>query len=235
MSTGFKPLEFLGSEKEVSKICTETAATLEREFKLKITQEVVIPPMVDCFIDAAIYESLQLAKDEVKSELNLFNILRIIHDLLPGDNAPELMTTITLGRMGMRKLELELPDEEKNEEALNKMIDIDIKLLEKISIRACQYLEDRHHLFIRDYQIIFKVAEVFFNEMLSFIKVNMMSDDTLTIFDQFTIMLDETGKYESIELTDYLQNTINSIYESVLLEIDKLEEEDNAFAESKTK
>lgn len=236
MSKGFKPLEFLGSEKEISKICSATAVTLEREFKLKISQEVVIPPMVDCFIDAAVYESLQLAKGEVRSELNLFNLLRIVHELMPSEEAPELMTIITLGRMGMRKLELELNEDENSDDTvLNKMVDIDIKLLEKISIRASQYLEDRHHLYIRDYQIIFKVAEVFFDELLAYIKVNTLSDDTLTIFDQFTIMLDETGKFESIELTDYLQNTINSIYESVMMEIDRLEEEDNAFAENKTK
>lgn len=234
MSKKFKPLEYLGSEKEISKICESTVATLEREFKLKISQEVVIPPMVDCFIDAAIYESLQLAKNEVRSELNLFDLLRVVHELMPGEEAPELMSIITLGRMGMRKLELEIPEDEDGK-LFDKIADIDIKLLEKISMRAAQYLEDRHGLTIRDYQIIFKVAEVFFDELLAFIKVNTFTEDTITVFDQFTIMLDETGKYESIEITDYLQNTINSVYESVMMELDRLDAEDNAFAESKAK
>ena len=58
-------------------------STLEREFKLKITQDVIIPPMVDCFIDAAVYESLQLAKSEFRSELNLFELLIILQYIHP--------------------------------------------------------------------------------------------------------------------------------------------------------
>ena len=232
----FKPLEFLGSEKEINKIALSTVATLEREFKLRITQEVIIPPVVDCFIDAAIYESLQLmGSSNVRSELNLFELLRIVHELIPGEEKPELMTIISLGRMGMRKLELELPEEEDNVNSTNKIADIDIKLLEQISIRACQYLEDRHGLGIRDYQIVFKIAEVFFDEMISYIKVNTVTDDTLVVFDQFSIILDETGRYESIEINEFLQKTIESLYAGILSEEERLKREDDEFAENKTK
>lgn len=232
----FKPLQFLGSEKEINKIALSTVATLEREFKLRITQEVIIPPVVDCFIDAAIYESLQLmGSSNVRSELNLFELLRIVHELIPGEEQPELVTIISLGRMGMRKLELELPEEEDNVNSTNKIADIDIKLLEQISIRACQYLEDRHGLGIRDYQIVFKIAEVFFDEMISYIKVNTVTDDTLVVFDQFSIILDETGRYESIEINEFLQKTIESLYAGILIEEDRLKREDDEFAENKSK
>lgn len=232
----FKPLEFLGSEKEINKIALSTVATLEREFKLRITQEVIIPPVVDCFIDAAIYESLQLmGSSNVRSELNLFELLRIVHELIPGEEKPELMTIISLGRMGMRKLELELPEEEDNVNSTNKIADIDIKLLEQISIRACQYLEDRHGISIRDYQIVFKIAEVFFDEMISYIKVNTVTDDTLVVFDQFSIILDETGRYESIEINEFLQKTIESLYAGIISEEERLKREDDEFAENKTK
>lgn len=232
----FKPLQFLGSEKEINKIALSTVATLEREFKLRITQEVIIPPVVDCFIDAAIYESLQLmGSSNVRSELNLFELLRIVHELIPGEEQPELVTIISLGRMGMRKLELELPEEEDNVNSTNKIADIDIKLLEQISIRACQYLEDRHGLSIRDYQIVFKIAEVFFDEMISYIKVNTVTDDTLVVFDQFSIILDETGRYESIEINEFLQKTIESLYAGILSEEERLKREDDEFAENKSK
>lgn len=232
----FKPLQFLGSEKEINKIALSTVATLEREFKLRITQEVIIPPVVDCFIDAAIYESLQLmGSSNVRSELNLFELLRIVHELIPGEEKPELVTIISLGRMGMRKLELELPEEEDNVNNTNKIADIDIKLLEQISIRACQYLEDRHGLGIRDYQIVFKIAEVFFDEMISYIKVNTVTDDTLVVFDQFSIILDETGRYESIEINEFLQKTIESLYAGILSEEERLKREDDEFAENKSK
>ena len=232
----FKPLQFLGSEKEINKIALSTVATLEREFKLRITQEVIIPPVVDCFIDAAIYESLQLmGSSNVRSELNLFELLRIVHELIPGEEKPELMTIISLGRMGMRKLELELPEEEDNVNSTNKIADIDIKLLEQISIRACQYLEDRHGISIRDYQIVFKIAEVFFDEIISYIKVNTVTDDTLVVFDQFSIILDETGRYESIEINEFLQKTIESLYAGILSEEERLKREDDEFAENKSK
>ena len=232
----FKPLQFLGSEKEINKIALSTVATLEREFKLRITQEVIIPPVVDCFIDAAIYESLQLmGSSNVRSELNLFELLRIVHELIPGEEQPELVTIISLGRMGMRKLELELPEEEDNVNSTNKIADIDIKLLEQISIRACQYLEDRHGLSIRDYQIVFKIAEVFFDEMISYIKVNTVTDDTLVVFDQFSIILDETGRFESIEINEFLHKTIESLYAGILIEEDRLKREDDEFAENKSK
>ena len=82
----FIPLQFLGSEKEISKITNATISTLEREHKIRINQEVVVPAMVNCFIDAAIYESLQmLGDDKVRCELNLFEMFRIIHEIIPGE------------------------------------------------------------------------------------------------------------------------------------------------------
>lgn len=228
----FTPLQFLGSEKEISLICDATIDTLNKEFNLIISQKPVIPVIVDCFIDAAVYESLQLTRSEVKSELNLFEIFRLIHELVPGeDNGVELLTTLTLGRMGMRKLEMELSED--IEEVSNKIADIDIKLLEQISMRASSYIEDRHGLYLRDYPIIFKVAEVFFNELVTFIKVNTLNEDTLTVFDQFTILLDENGRFESIEISEYMQQTISTIYLSVMNELDRLDDEDTAFAENK--
>ena len=121
------------------------------------------------------------------------------------------------------------------EDVTNKITDIDIKLLENISIRAASYIEDRHGLYIRDWAIIFKVAEVFFNEMITFIKVNTMTDDTITIFDQFTILLDDNGRFESIEISEYMQQTIGTVYTAVMNEIDRLDEEDTAFAENRIK
>ena len=231
----FVALSFIGSEKEISKIVGSTIDTLEREYKLKINQEVIIPAMVNCFLDAAIYESLvMLGEDKVRSELNLFEMIRIIHEIIPGEEKPELLTIISLGRMAIRRLELELPEEDV-EEAMNSIVDVDIKLLEQISLRAIQYLEDRHGLLIRDYQIMFKVAEVFLNEMISFIKVNSVTDDTLVVFDQFSIVLDDSGRFESIEISDFTQKTIAAIHEGVLSEIHRLKVEDDEFAENNSK
>lgn len=231
----FVALSFIGSEKEISKIVDSTIGTLEREYKLKINQEVIIPAMVNCFLDAAIYESLvMLGEDKVRSELNLFEMIRIIHEIIPGEEKPELLTIISLGRMAIRRLELELPEEDV-EEAMNSIVDVDIKLLEQISLRAIQYLEDRHGLLIRDYQIMFKVAEVFLNEMVSFIKVNSVTDDTLVVFDQFSIVLDDSGRFESIEISDFTQKTIVAIHEGVLSEIHRLKVEDDEFAENNSK
>ena len=232
----FKALEFLGSNKEISKIVESTISTLEREFNLRINQEVIVPPIVDCFIDAAMYESLQLmGANNVRSELNLFELLRIVHELIPGEEQPELVTIVSLGRMGMRKLELELPDDDNDVNSAKNIAEIDIKLLEQISMRACQYVEDRHGLAIRDYQLAFKIAEVFFDEMLSYIKVNPVSDDTLVVFDQFSILMDESGRYENIEISEYMQKTIESVYASLLIEEDRLKREDDEFAENKSK
>lgn len=231
----FVALSFIGSEKEISKIVDSTIGTLEREYKLKINQEVIIPAMVNCFLDAAIYESLvMLGEDKVRSELNLFEMIRIIHEIIPGEEKPELLTIISLGRMAIRRLELELPEEDV-EDAMNSIVDVDIKLLEQISLRAIQYLEDRHGLLIRDYQIMFKVAEVFLNEMISFIKVNSVTDDTLVVFDQFSIVLDDSGRFESIEISDFTQKTIVAIHEGVLSEIHRLKVEDDEFAENNSK
>ena len=235
MKTNFKNLEFLGSEKEISKIVNATVGTLEREYKFKINQEVVIPAMVNCFIDGAIYESLQmLGADKVRCELNLFDMVRLIHEVIPGEEKPELVTIMSLGRMAMRRLELELPEDDV-EEAMNSIADVDIKLLESISMKATQYLQDRHGLVLPNYQIIFKVAEVFFNEMIAFIKVNSVTDDTLVVFDQFSIVLDDSGRFESIEISEFTQKTIEALYESILSEVQRLKDEDDEFAVNNNK
>lgn len=231
----FKNLEFLGSEKEISKIVNSTVCTLERDYKLKINQEVIVPAMVNCFIDSAIYQSLQmLGADKVKSELNMFDMFRVIHELIPGEEKPELLTIMSLGRMAIRRLELELPEEDV-EEAMNSIDDVDVKLLEEISMRATRYFEERHGIAIRDYQILFKVAEVFFNEVVSFIKVNSVTDDTLVVFDQFSIVLDDSGRFESIEISEYTQKTIEAIYEDIKAEAQRLKDEDDEFAVNSVK
>ena len=231
----FIQLQFLGSEKEISKITNATISTLEREHKIRINQEVVVPAMVNCFIDAAIYESLQmLGADKVRSELNLFEMFRMIHEVIPGEEKPELLTIMSLGRMAMRRLELELPEEDV-EEAMNSISDVDIKLLEAISMRATEYLSDRHNLYIENYQILFKIAEVFFNEIIAYIKINQVTDDTLVVFDQFSILLDDSGRFESIEITEFTQKTIEAVYEDVLAEAQRLKDEDDEFAVNNSK
>ena len=226
----FISLQFLGSEKEISKIVDATIKTLEREYKIIISQEVVVPAMVNCFIDAAIYESLQmLGVNNVRSELNLFEMVRIINEVIPGEEKPELLAIMSLGRMAIRRLELEMPEEDV-EEAMNSIEDINIKLLEAISMRATHYLADRHNLVTENYQIIFKIAEVFFNEMISFIKVNSVSDDTLVVFDQFSILLDDTGRFESIEISEFTQKTIEALYNDLQVEAQRLKDEDDEFA-----
>ena len=231
----FISLQFLGSEKEISKIVDATIKTLEREYKIIISQEVVVPAMVNCFIDAAIYESLQmLGVNNVRSELNLFEMIRIINEVIPGEEKPELLTIMSLGRMAIRRLELEMPEEDV-EEAMNSIEDVNIKLLEAISMRATHYLADRHNLVTENYQIIFKIAEVFFNEMISFIKVNSVSDDTLVVFDQFSILLDDTGRFESIEISEFTQKTIEALYNDLQVEAQRLKDEDDEFAMNNVK
>ena len=232
----FKPLQFLGSEKEISKIVESTISTLKREYKLKVSQDVIVPVIVDCFIESAMYESLKmLGIENVRSEINLFEMLRFVHEIVPGDENPELLSIITLGRMGMRKLELEMPEDENDMNSTEKISDIDIKLLESISIRACDYIAERHGLHIKDYEIVFKVAEVFFNEMIACVKINQITDNTLTVFDQFSILLDDNGMFESIEISEYLQNTINVIHDQMMQEAIRLQQEDDEFAENRTK
>lgn len=231
----FKKLEFLGSAKEINKIVNATIKTLEREYKIIISQEVVVPAMVDCFIDAALYESLQiLGTNNVRSELNLFEMVRIIHEIIPGEEKPELLSLMSLGRMAIRRLELEVAEDDV-EEAMNSIQDVDIKLLEAISMRATQYLADRHKLVTENYQVIFKIAEVFFNEMISFIKVNSVTDDVLVVFDQFSILLDDTGRFESIELSEFAHKTIETIYEDIKAEAQRLKDEDDEFAMNNNK
>lgn len=216
----FKPLEFLGSTFEVNKICEATVSTLEREFGIKITQEVIVPVIVDCFIDAAIYESLLFTKETSTIEINLFNLLRIINTVNP-DDRNDVSTVITLGRMGMRMLEMELEDKEE----LKTVANIDIKLIEKISMRAMRYVNDRHCLPVRDHQILFKVAEIFLQELLGYVKINKLYDGTLTVFDQFTILVDDAGKFEDIVISESMNMTIQSVYKDVLEKEIALEKE----------
>jgi hypothetical protein len=226
----FKPLQFLGSEKEISKIVEATIHTLEREYGLRVQNEVIIPVIVDCFIDAAISKSINmLGTQNVNCELNLFEMIRIIHEVHEKEEEKVLCTSMDLGRMAIRKLELEFSEDEV-EEALSKIEDVDIKLLEEISIKATQLMKERHELCLRDYQIVFKIAEVFFNELISFIRVNVVTDDTLVVFDQFSILLDDTGRFESITISDYMQSLIDSLYEKELEEFIRLQKEDDEFA-----
>lgn len=221
----FIPLQYIGSEEVINSICLSTIETLKRDYKIKINQEIVVPAIVDCYLDAAIYESLQVKKTDIKSELNLFNLLRVVHEIVPTED--EIISILTLGRMGMRKLEMEFDEENELDEKIEtKIADIDIKLLEKISMRASQYLEDRHNLAIRDYQLIFKIAEVFIDEVISYIRINDILDDTITVFDQFTIILDEDGKYDSIEFTESAKSTIHVIFEEVMAGLERLALED---------
>lgn len=225
MSKKFIPVEFLGSEFEISKVVNSTIETLEREFDIRINQEVIVPAVVNCFIDSAFCESVAFDKDDVKKELNLFNLLRIINQIDP--ESKEVVPVMSLGRMGMRLLNIEF-DEEEHEKMATTIADIDIKLLEKISMRAADYLDDRHNLPIRDYQIIFKVAEVFFRELLAFIKINEIPDDTITVFDQFTIVLNDDGLFESIEITEAAEEFIKLMFDENMMSLAKLEIEDEA-------
>lgn len=229
----FIPVEYLGSAKEIEKICLSTIETLVREYKIKISQEQIIPAIVNSFIDAVLYEGVQFNKNDVRTELNLFNLLRVINESAVDQD--DVVTTITLGRMGMRKLEMEFENgmEECDEQIETNIADLDIKLLEKISMRASDYIEDRHKLMIRDYQIIFKVSEVFFNELIGFIRLNEMEDDTLTVFDQFTVVLDELGKFESIEITDSAKEIIQIMFNDRMDELNKLDLEDEISVKDK--
>lgn len=229
----FIPVEYLGSAKEIEKICLSTIETLVREYKIKISQEQIIPAIVNSFIDAVLYEGVQFNKNDVRTELNLFNLLRVINESAVDQD--DVVTTITLGRMGMRKLEMEFENgmEECDEQIETNIADLDIKLLEKISMRASDYIEDRHKLMIRDYQIIFKVSEVFFNELIGFIRLNEMEDDTLTVFDQFTVVLDELGKFESIEITESAKEIIQIMFNDRMDELNKLDLEDEISVKDK--
>ena len=76
---------------------------------------------------------------------------------------------------------------------------------------------------------------MFFNEIIAYIKVNPVTDDTLAVFDQFTIVLDETGRFESIEISEFTKDTIKLVYESVLSEAQRLKDEDDEFAVNNSK
>ena len=65
-------------------------------------------------------------------------MFRIIHEIIPGEEKPELLTIMSLSRMAIRRLELELPEVDA-EEAMNSIADIDVKLLESIAMLAAEY------------------------------------------------------------------------------------------------
>jgi hypothetical protein len=66
--------------------------------------------------------------------------------------------------------------------------------------------------------------------MIAFIKVNTVTDDTLVVFDQFSILLDDTGRFESIEISEFTQKTIEALYEDLKVEAQRLKDEDDEFA-----
>jgi hypothetical protein len=71
--------------------------------------------------------------------------------------------------------------------------------------------------------------------MISFIKVNSVTDDALAVFDQFTIVLDDTGRFESIEISEFTQKTIDLVYQGIKDEDQRLKDEDDKFAENSLK
>lgn len=220
----FIPVQYLGNEKEVSEIVGRTIDMLETEYKIKISHEKLIPAFVDCFLNAAFYKSIEFIKTRNKQtiELNLFDILRVIHEI---SDDLELVTVISLGRKGLGKLDLEFENMDIDEANI---ATLDIKTLEDICIRATDYLENNHDYKFKQYQIIFKVCEVFFNEVLNYIKEKKVEGDTLTILDQFTITLDDDGLFESIELTPAQQEIIESMFNEKMTKLEELEQEDES-------
>lgn len=219
----FIPVQYLGNEKEISEIVKRTIDMLETQYKIKISHEQLIPAFVDCFLNASFYKSTEFIKTRNKQtiELNLFDLIRVIHEI---NDDLELVTVISLGRKGIGKLDLEFEDldiEEAN------IATLDIKTLEDICITATDYLENNHAYKFKNYQIIFKVCEVFFNEVLDFIKEKKVEGDTLTILDQFTIMLDDEGLFESIELTPAQQEIIDTMFNERMNKLEELEQEDS--------
>jgi len=209
----FKPLETLGSLKEVSVITNRTIDTLKEKYKIIISHEQLIVAFVNCFMDAAYYKSIELIKEPKKQkiELNLFELLNIVHIV---DENHVLNTTIELGRMAKRKLDMPLSDEESD-----KMPDVDNKILDEISLQAVEYLEREHGFHLNKYTIIFKVAEIFLDETLGLIKRKQVEDDVVTILDQFSILLDEDCNFSNIEINEGQQQIINKLFEDRIKEI----------------
>lgn len=211
----FKQLEILGNEKEVSKIVDKTMESLETNYKIKISHEQLIPAFVNCFMDAFYFKSMELIKEPKKQQIetNLFDLLTITHVI---DELHVLSTEITLGRLGMLKMGIPL-----NEEESEAITDVDCKLLESVSIKAAEYLETCHDFHFNKYNIIFKIAEVFLDEMLNLVKFKQIEDDTIRILDQFLIVIDEDGKFSSIETTSGQQEVINELFEKRMEELQK--------------
>lgn len=209
----FKPLEVLGSLKEMSVITERTMETLKSKYQIRISHEQLITAFVNCFLDASYYKSIELIKEPKKQkiELNLFDLLNIIHVV---DENHVLSTTIELGRMSKRKLDIPLSEEESDE-----ITDVDEKTIDEISIQAAEYLENEHNFHFNKYSIIFKVAEVFIDEMMNLIQRKQVEDDTITILDQFVIVLDDDCNFSSIEITECQQEIINKLFEDRLNEI----------------
>lgn len=209
----FKPLEVLGNLKEVSIITGRTIDTLQEKYHIRISHEQIITAFVNCFLDAAYCKSLELIKEPKKQriELNLFDLLNIVHVV---DEEHVLLTNIELGRMAKRKLDISLTEEESDQ-----LPDVDGKILDEISIQAAEYLEKEHNFHFTKYQIIFKVAEVFLDETIGLIKRKQVTDDMITILDQFTIILDEDCNFSSIEITKAQTEIINELFKQRMEEI----------------
>ena len=219
----FIPVQYLGSKKEVSEIVTETIEVLEAEYKIKISHEQLVPAFVDCFLNAAYYNSIDFIKtrNNQEIELNLFDLFRIIHTI---DDDLKLKTSIELGRMGMRKLDIEFDEGMETEES-EKMATLDATLLETICIRACEYLENNHSLKFKHHLIMFKICEVFFGEVLEYVKEQKVEGDTITILDQFTILVNDDKTFDSIEITLSQQEIINQMFEEKMNKLKEDEEE----------
>ena len=113
-------------------------------------------------------------------------------------------------------LKMGIPVNEQESDAIN---DVDCKLLESVSVKAAEYLETRHDFHFNKYNIIFKIAEVFIDEMLNLVKFKQIEDDTIRILDQFLIIIDEDGKFSSIETTSGQQEVINDLFEKIIEEL----------------
>ena len=166
-------------------------------------------------MDAFYFKSMELIKEPKKQQIetNVFDLLTIRHVI---DELHVLSTEITLGRLGMLKMGIPLNEEESD--AIN---DVDCKLLESVSVKAAEYLETRHNFHFNKYNIIFKIAEVFIDEMLNLVKFKQIEDDTIRILDQFLIIIDEDGKFSSIETTSGQQEVINDLFEKRIEELQR--------------
>ena len=57
--------------------------------------------------------------------------------------------------------------------------------------------------------------------MLNLVKFKQIEDDTIRILDQFLIVIDEDGKFSSIETTSGQQEVITELFEKRMEELQK--------------